>query len=128
MTSSSENEKKYFFDTYAIIELIKVNPNYVRFQNEPLLTSILNYGEFYYWYLKNKDKTKSIEWMQRIRDEVLTLEIGDMIKGMRIRFENTKRKLSFVDVVGYAMSLRRNLIFLTGDLGFRGLPNVEFVK
>lgn len=126
--STSSSEKKYFFDTYAIIELIKINPKYQKFQDEPLLTGVLNYGEFYYWYLRNKDKAKSMEWFRRIRNELLTLETADIIKGMRIRFENGKRKLSYVDVVGYAMALRRNLVFLTGDPGFEGLPNVEFVK
>ena len=125
---TSNSEKRYFFDTYAIIELIKINQNYIRFKEEPLLTSILNYGEFYYWYLKNKDKTSSIEWLSRLKNELLALEIQDVTEGMKIRFGNIKRKISFVDAVGYAMALRRNLIFLTGDVGFKGLPNVEFVK
>ena len=127
-TLISSSEKKYFFDTYAIIEVIKNNPSYQKYMEEDLLTGVLNYAEFYYWYLKNKEKAQSIGWFRKIRDELLKLEVRDVIEGMKIRFENIKRKLSFVDCVGYAMARRRNLLFLTGDPGFRGMPDVEFVS
>lgn len=124
---NSEN-KRYFFDTYAIIELIKDNPNYKKYHEEPVITGMLNYGEFYYWYVKNKEKAPSLDWFRKIKDELLSLEVRDVIEGMQVRYENMSHKLSFVDCVGYATARRRKLVFLTGDPGFKGMENVEFAK
>ena len=54
----------------------------------------------------------------------------DVKAGMKKRLELRKKKvdLSYADAIGYAVSLRLNLKFLTGDKAFQNLPNVEFVK
>jgi predicted nucleic acid-binding protein len=49
---------------------------------------------------------------------------------MKKRLELRKRKvdLSYADAIGYAVSLRLKLKFLTGDEAFKNLENVAFVK
>jgi len=49
---------------------------------------------------------------------------------MKRRLELRKKKLdlSYADAIGYAVSLRLMLMFLTGDEAFKNLENVEFVK
>ncbi len=42
--------------------------------------------------------------------------------------ENKKLNLSYVDVVGYILSKRLGVGFLTGDEGFKHLDNVIFIK
>ena len=42
----------YFFDTYAIIEIINGKPAYERFQQEQIITNVLNFGELYYFFFK----------------------------------------------------------------------------
>ncbi len=44
---------KYFADTYALIEIIKGNPNYERYSKEELSTNLLNLYELYYALLKD---------------------------------------------------------------------------
>ncbi len=61
-----------------------------------------------------------------------TVEFGDVdVKdGMKRRLELRRRKLdlSYADALGYVVSLRLKLRFLTGDDAFKDLQNVEFVK
>jgi len=60
------------------------------------------------------------------------VEFGDedVKDGMRRRLELRKKKLelSYADAIGYAVSLRLMLMFLTGDDAFKNLEKVEFVK
>ncbi len=37
----------YFWDSYAIIELINGNPNYARYSNENIFITIFNLAEIY---------------------------------------------------------------------------------
>ena len=60
------------------------------------------------------------------------VEFGDedVKDGMRRRLELRKKKLelSYADAIGYAVSLRLMLMFLTGGDAFKNLEKVEFVK
>jgi len=60
------------------------------------------------------------------------VEFGDedVKDGMKRRLELRKKKLelSYADAIGYAVSLRLMLMFLTGDDAFKNLEKVEFVK
>jgi len=60
------------------------------------------------------------------------VEFGDedVKDGMKRRLELRKRRLdlSYADALGYAVSLRLRLKFLTGDDAFKNLDNVEFVR
>ena len=44
------------------------------------------------------------------------------------RLLNKKRKLSYVDCLGYILAGMNGAKFLTGDNQFKDLQNVEFVK
>ncbi len=61
-----------------------------------------------------------------------TVEFGDedVKDGMKRRLELRRKKLdlSYVDALGYTVSLRLRVKFLTGDDAFKDLENVEFVK
>ena len=126
MSSTMTSELRYFFDTYAIIEIVRENKNYERFKDADIISGLLNYGELYSWTLKGKGDYR--ELLTRVRRLILHLDIGDIIEGMKFKYQNRDKKLSFVDCVGYAMAKRRGLRFVTGDDGFRNLPGVEFVK
>ncbi|MBI2671033.1 PIN domain-containing protein [Candidatus Woesearchaeota archaeon] len=125
--STSVSEKRYLFDTYAIIEIIKINKNYERFKDEVLLTSILNFGELYYYFLKeNRDIPNLI--VEKIKKLLLTIDLEDITEAMKFRYIHREKKFSFVDSVGYIIALRRGMIFVTGDKEFKDMKNVEFVK
>ena len=118
----------YFFDTYAIIEIIKRNENYAKFIDEEIITSLLNIGELYYALLKGFNRTVAEEWKNTLKGNVVFFDINDIIKAMEFKFENKRKNFSFIDCVSYILAKKNNLVFLTGDNAFEGMENVEFVK
>lgn len=117
----------YFFDTYAIIELLMRNPQYKKYETFPLVCTILNKIEVGWWALKNYDEklaqilTASLSNPVEITDDLI-------LEALRIRKQHNKRDISYADAIGYAFALKNNLIFLTGDKQFKDLPKVEYVK
>lgn len=118
----------YFFDTYAIIEIMESNPNYEDFKNFKITTSVMNVGELYSIILREKSKLKADEWFYNFNCEILEISPEVMIKSVYFRHLNKNKNLSSTDAVGYTLSSKHNLKFLTGDKQFENMPNVEFVK
>ena len=119
----------YFFDTYALSEMILGNKSYDKYKNEIINTSTLNIAEFYYFLLRNYDK-KTADYLVKKLDfrlmSIIRLEIA--LKASELKFKNKKEKLSYVDCIGYELANVLNMVFLTGDNKFENKPNVEFVK
>ena len=118
----------YFFDSYAIMELIKKNPDYERFKRFNLVTSVLNVGEIYAIFLREDGKKKADGWFRNWNFELLEITSDVIVKAVYFRYLNKGKNLSLTDVVGYILSLKHKLKFLTGDNQFKDMPNVEFVK
>ena len=117
---------KYFFDTYAIIEITKNNPNYVQYTDELVTTTIFNLVELYYSVLRdfNEETAKTVynkfrECISEVRDDVI-------FEAMKFKLKN--KNLSYTDCIGYSFALKNNLKFLTGDKEFANFDNVEYVK
>ena|SRR3989338_1969863 len=117
----------YFFDTYAIIEIIEDNKNYEKYKEEEIITSILNVGELYYSLLK-KDAEAAENWYEKLKQSATLVDVEIIKRAMKFRFENKNKKFSAIDCVGYIIAKDRDLRFLTGDEGFKDMENVEFVK
>jgi|SRR3989344_6023829 len=141
--------KEYFFDTYAIIELIKGNLKYEFVKDFTIITGVMNLAEVYYALLLENKTTKFLTrpefWVQKIPKEFsrkekvdsvvggLNLQILDVspdtaIQGALFRYKNKKVNFSYIDSIGYILALSNNLAFLTGDKEFENLENVEFIK
>lgn len=118
----------FFFDTYAICEIIEGNPAYRRFADEPMMTSILNGGELYHSFLKDSQPAKAEAWFELLRPHLVEIDPDAMKRAMRFKYAHKKKKLSMVDCVGYMLAKKLNARFLTGDEAFRDIAGVEFVK
>ncbi len=118
----------YFFDTYAIIELIRGSLSYERFKNEPIVTSVYNMGELYLIYLRENGKESADNWFSEFNCELLEITPKVMIDSIHFRYVNRKKNISLADSIGYILALKHNIRFLTGDKEFENMQNVEFVK
>lgn len=118
----------YFFDTYALIELINKNKNYEKYADFKLITTTLNIAELYYHLLSRYNRKTADYWIKKISFDLVEFSEIECIEAMRYRYFRKKSKLSFVDCLGYILSLKNNLKFLTGDKEFEKELNVEFVK
>ena len=58
----------------------------------------------------------------------IEFSLSDVEAAMKLRFELRKLELSYADALGYHISKKAGLKFLTGDRAFAELPNVEFIR
>ncbi len=119
----------YFFDTYAFHEIINGNPLYKKYEKEiVIITTKLNLMELHYGILLLYGKEKADEYYENFLKFVVEIEDDIIKKANYFRAEYKKRKLSYVDCIGYIIAKSRNIKFLTGDMQFEDLENVQFVK
>lgn len=119
---------KYFFDSYAIIEIVKGNPLYAKYAYEVVILTQFNLAEIYWSFLKDFPEEKAKELYWSFRECVVPVEDIVLQNAMKFRKEHKKRRLSYADCIGYCYALHHNLFFLTGDKEFEKLPHVEFQR
>lgn len=122
------NNENYFFDSYAIIEIIKGNENYHFVCDSIIITSPMNYAEVYYALLLLYNKEAVNNMLKNLNFQFLDIS-SEIAKSAAIfRYKNKKVNLSYIDCVGYELALNNDLLFLTGDKEFEKFDNVKFVK
>ena len=123
---------RFFGDTYALIELLKGNPNYEGYSRADLVTTEFNILERTYALFRDFgcDETASIIEFVRAKVEVMLTEDSDYLNAsdFRLSANRTGKKLSLVDALGYSYSRKLGIKFLTGDREFSEMENVEYVK
>jgi len=117
---------RFFLDTYALVEIFKASKSYDKYADVESFTSILNLFEFYLYLLKNHDEETAKKNYYDLLSFVIDFSDEDLFEASKLKLQNNK--LSMVDVIGYALALRNNLKFLTGDDQFKEMKNVEFAK
>ena len=120
--------KVFFCDTYALIEIIGGNKNYMRYIDFILITSDFNLMEMYYHFLKDYGKETAERYFGEWYEFTINFSRNAIKSGMEIKLANKKEKLSYIDCVGYAFSLQNKIPFLTGDSKFKNKAGVEFIK
>ena len=118
----------YFFDSYAIIELISGNTKYEKFKDAIIITNSLNISEVFYSLLLKIEEATARKIINQINFELVEITPQISMESAIFKFKNKNKKLSYADCIGYICSIQNNLLFLTGDKEFENLPNVEFVK
>lgn len=119
----------YYFDTYAFFEIIAGNPGYKMFEGGiTLLTSRFNLMELYYGLILGYGQSTAERYYHNFLKFCVEPDDETIKEAMIFKARNKRLKLSYVDCIGYTLALKRRIKFLTGDKGFKDLPNVEFVK
>ncbi len=121
----------FFLDTYAMIEFLRKNTKYREyFKGGGLSTSIMNLAELYFVALRERGEAVADETYAAFRHFQVEITDPDVKMGMllRVRLKSKSVHLSYADAIGYAISERLHVRYLTGDRAFLGMPNVEFVK
>ncbi len=120
----------FFFDTYALIEIIKGNPNYKDYAKHPFLVTRLNLMELYYSLLRLFDEKKAEYYFELFLPLCVPVKNRTIKSAMRFRLYQRKKKnlISYIDCIGYFVALENDVRLITGEKNFLGLRNVEFVK
>jgi len=117
----------FYFDTYAIIEIINGNMNYEKYKNQKIITCTLNLAELYWVFLNKYNRKTADYWIRNLSFDLIKFSEIECMEATRYRHSRKKSKLSFIDCLGYILGLKNNLKFLTGDKEFEKEPNTEFV-
>ena len=121
--------KEYFFDTYALYEVIKGNNDYKRFTSGcAIITTRLNLMELYYGLLLKHGENTAERYYDVFKEYVVDIDDDTIKQAMQLKKQHKEKNLSYVDCIGYTISIKRNIKFLTGDKEFKNLPNVEYIK
>lgn len=119
---------QYFFDTYALIEMLKGNPHYEPYRRARCATTRFHLTEFYYILLKDFGEGTAERSYAAFRPFVIDVEDEDIKNACRLRLKLRKRSVSYVDALGYTIAKRRGIPLLTGDKEFEGVQGVEFIR
>ena len=120
---------EYFFDTYALIEIYKSNPNYEKYQKYiGMIINRLNLLEYAYFLMREGRQSEVTEIFEKLSRFNVDYDNELLIEAAKMKLKFAKERLSFADCIGYHLAKKHNAKFLTGDEKFRNIDNVEFVK
>jgi predicted nucleic acid-binding protein len=119
---------KFFWDTFAFIELIKGNEKVMKYAESEGITTALNLYELIFALLRSRSVSEASFYLDKYWPMIVEWDKEAVIEAAQFKFEHKKLDLSYADALGYIVALKHNAKFLTGDAQFRGMPNVEFVK
>jgi len=123
-----EKIETYFFDTYAFYEIIEGNKDYEKYNEVSIVTTKMNLMELHYGLLIKRGKEEADKIYYRLLKFAIDIEDNIIILANEFRASMKKRKLSYIDCLGYVIARSNNIKFLTGDKEFKYLENVEFIK
>ena len=123
-----EPEINYFFDTYAIVEILKENMNYESYKDFQATITIFNLAELYWSCLDSFNKEELEKIYAEYKEAVVEIDDETLKEAVKFRKEHKKQNLSYTDCIGYIYAKRHKMRFLTGDKEFQHLENVEFAK
>ncbi len=118
----------YFFDSYAVIELVRGNPNYAKYSEEPVVLTLFNLVEIYWSCITHLNEDHADRIYGTFKECVVDVSDDILKEAVKFRKINKKLDLSYTDCIGYIYALKNNLLFLTGDKAFKDMKNVEFVS
>lgn len=121
---------KYFFDTYAIIEFLKGNNNYIKYFEKGGIITKLNLMELYFYLLREFGKKEAKKIYAVFAGYAIDYDDGIMKEAMdfKLKMKEKGKDASYTDAIGYILARKKKIKFLTGDEEFRNMANVEFVK
>jgi predicted nucleic acid-binding protein len=120
-------DEVYFFDSYAIIEMIRGNPDYTPYSECRMATTALNLIEVHYILLREHGQETADAFLKALTQTALPFE-QFIPQANTMRFQLKKRNVSAADCIGYIVAASFGIKFLTGDKEFEHFENVEFVK
>ncbi len=123
------NRQELFYDTYALYAIATGEESYAEFvKGHKIITTLMNVYELYYTLLKDKNEVLAEQFFNKLSDCCIKLNKEIIKKAAKFRFDNIKKKFSYIGCLGYIVAKERKIEFLTGDGAFKGMADVNFVK
>ena len=104
-------ELKFFFDTYALVEITKANPNYLEFTQENITITIFDLVELFSACLNDFGEEKAKELYNKFKVSVVEIDDETIFEAVKFKKEYKKRNISYTDSIGYIYAKRNNFMF-----------------
>jgi predicted nucleic acid-binding protein len=118
---------RYFWDSYALVERQRGNPAYEGYSGTPIFTHQMNVLEFISAVVRDYDEATAREQVRLLAANLLEADTDDLFVASSFRRAYAKRRISYVDALGYVLAKKHGIPFLTGDKMFKGIDGVEHV-
>ena len=115
-------------DTYPLVEIATGNEKFEFLLNGDFVITDVTIAEFYYVILQKYDGSTADFWYRKFSPYCVPVSKNILIKGVKFRYDNKKKNLSFFDCVGYIFAIENNYKFVTGDKEFEKFENVVYIK
>ena len=98
-------------------------------ESDGVLTK-LNLLEIFYRSLEQHGSKAASDILSTFSKYLIDFGLEDVSDAMKLRLELKRERhdLSYADALGYSLSRRLKIKFLTGDPAFRGLSGVEYLE
>src|SRR3989344_3665522 len=116
----------FLYDTYALMELFNKNLNYEKYANEEVIINEFIFAEISYQLIKGNEENLN-EYLSEIEPAIVNPSSEIIIKAMKFRYKNKKKKMSATDCISYIMAKELGIKFLTGDKEFEALEFPEII-
>ena len=118
----------YFFDSYAIFEILSGSLCYQKYARSRVITTKLNLFEVVSNLLKDSRTEDAELFLSHAQHFVVDFDSDIIYQAALFWAEHRKQNLSMTDCIGYCLAMKLGVPFLTGDKEFEGFPHVEFVR
>lgn len=115
---------KRFLDTYALVEWLRGRPGVDIADGDA--TSLLNLLVLHATVARSDGEGFADRAFHALKGLAIPIEEQDVLHASKLK--RTRRGLSYVDALGYAMAMERGRIFVTGDKEFRDFEGVSFLS
>ena len=88
----------------------------------------MNVYELYYSLLKDNNEELANQFFSKLLSKCVEIKPEAIKEAAKFRNKEIRRKLSYIDCLGYIIAKEQGVKFLTGDKEFESLSNVLFVK
>ncbi len=121
----------YFLDAWALIEIARKNPKYDSYARGENVTTHSALYELAFKLMEAGEPDKARWALETFWDACVAPARDDYLEAaaFRLRWKDKNGyRFSYVDALGYILSARRRVPFLTGDRDFEGFPGVVLVR
>ncbi len=118
----------YFFDSYAVIEILRNNDNYKKYASSIVFLTKLNLFEVYYAILRQEGLHEADSFLLQHASFAVDYDETVIAEAAQLKLLYKSRNISMADAIGYIVAKKWNVRFLTGDQQFKDLENVEYMK
>lgn len=122
---------RFFYDSYAVLAFTSGNSSYRKYfeEHDGVLTK-LNLLEIFYRSLEQHGLKAATDILETFSKYLVDFGMSDIADSMKLRLEQRQegRALSYADALGYSLSRKMGIRFLTGDKAFSKLNGVEYIE